>query len=139
MCYVDGVLVLLFFFSSRRRHTRCALVTGVQTCALPIYSGHSRIMGGRLPVNAGYGQTAPYARLHANLVRTRPRAQGAPARLKRVAARAMARDASAIEPTESGAASRISCSAKLWGGATATNRRPRQRTPSQPRPPRSLT
>src|SRR3546814_15315914 len=28
--------VVLFFFSSRRRHTRCALVTGVQTCALPI-------------------------------------------------------------------------------------------------------
>src|SRR3546814_17366840 len=28
--------VHLFFFSSRRRHTRCALVTGVQTCALPI-------------------------------------------------------------------------------------------------------
>src|SRR3546814_4447281 len=28
----------MFFFSSRRRHTRCALVTGVQTCALPIYS-----------------------------------------------------------------------------------------------------
>src|SRR3546814_14998392 len=27
---------VLFFFSSRRRHTRCALVTGVQTCALPI-------------------------------------------------------------------------------------------------------
>src|SRR3546814_7873754 len=30
MCFVS------FFFSSRRRHTRCALVTGVQTCALPI-------------------------------------------------------------------------------------------------------
>src|SRR3546814_6331903 len=29
--------MVLFFFSSRRRHTRCALVTGVQTCALPIY------------------------------------------------------------------------------------------------------
>src|SRR3546814_6308877 len=28
--------MLLFFFSSIRRHTRCALVTGVQTCALPI-------------------------------------------------------------------------------------------------------
>src|SRR3546814_135160 len=27
----------MFFFSSRRRHTSCALVTGVQTCALPIY------------------------------------------------------------------------------------------------------
>src|SRR3546814_11721966 len=26
-----------FFFSSRRRHTGCALVTGVQTCALPIF------------------------------------------------------------------------------------------------------
>src|SRR3546814_4406313 len=28
---------MIFFFSSRRRHTRCALVTGVQTCALPIF------------------------------------------------------------------------------------------------------
>src|SRR3546814_2244571 len=30
------MVVVCFFFSSRRRHTRCALVTGVQTCALPI-------------------------------------------------------------------------------------------------------
>src|SRR3546814_5485069 len=29
----------IFFFSSRRRHTICALVTGVQTCALPIWLG----------------------------------------------------------------------------------------------------
>src|SRR3546814_2485227 len=35
---VDCVDSFLFFFSSRRRHTRCALVTGVQTCALPIYT-----------------------------------------------------------------------------------------------------
>src|SRR3546814_8755901 len=39
--YVFVVVVPLmywvFFFSSRRRHTRCALVTGVQTCALPIF------------------------------------------------------------------------------------------------------
>src|SRR3546814_2076336 len=41
-------VVFVFFFSSRRRHTRCALVTGVQTCALPIskarvdrYNGHA--------------------------------------------------------------------------------------------------
>src|SRR3546814_9425646 len=33
---VFDILCDLFFFSSRRRHTRCALVTGVQTCALPI-------------------------------------------------------------------------------------------------------
>src|SRR3546814_2776092 len=37
-CYflVCGSRYVFFFFSSRRRHTRCALVTGVQTCALPI-------------------------------------------------------------------------------------------------------
>src|SRR3546814_11416263 len=34
--------MLFFFFSSRRRHTRCALVTGVQTCALPIYGAQTR-------------------------------------------------------------------------------------------------
>src|SRR3546814_7120921 len=31
-------MLCFFFFSSRRRHTSCSLVTGVQTCALPIYS-----------------------------------------------------------------------------------------------------
>src|SRR3546814_3967699 len=35
--HVCGCVFHFFFFSSRRRHTRCALVTGVQTCALPIY------------------------------------------------------------------------------------------------------
>src|SRR3546814_4944350 len=40
----------LFFFSSRRRHTRCALVTGVQTCALPIFTRQAR----RVPPD-GYG------------------------------------------------------------------------------------
>src|SRR3546814_9692028 len=35
-----------FFFSSRRRHTSCALVTGVQTCALPI-SGSAVARAGR--------------------------------------------------------------------------------------------
>src|SRR3546814_4027457 len=39
MCYVLvwSWCCCLFFFSSRRRHTICALVTGVQTCALPIF------------------------------------------------------------------------------------------------------
>src|SRR3546814_4707267 len=40
-CGIDVVILcvqwLLFFFSSRRRHTRCELVTGVQMCALPIW------------------------------------------------------------------------------------------------------
>src|SRR3546814_16802977 len=35
VCMFVGVIC--FFFSSRRRHTICALVTGVQTCALPIF------------------------------------------------------------------------------------------------------
>src|SRR3546814_2667418 len=37
LCYFS------FFFSSRRRHTRCALVTGVQTCALPIFRPGGRL------------------------------------------------------------------------------------------------
>src|SRR3546814_10786389 len=36
-CVLFVFLFCVFFFSSRRRHTRCALVTGVQTCALPIF------------------------------------------------------------------------------------------------------
>src|SRR3546814_8539051 len=37
LCYYTCFFVfVLFFFLSSRRHTRCALVTGVQTCALPI-------------------------------------------------------------------------------------------------------
>src|SRR3546814_16548754 len=35
--FINCRYLFLFFFSSRRRHTRCALVTGVQTCALPIF------------------------------------------------------------------------------------------------------
>src|SRR3546814_6460346 len=71
--------VYVFFFSSRRRHTRCALVTGVQTCALPIFTiarsgkspvifgrsadfakaadkviAHKRVRGGRVPLAPGY-------------------------------------------------------------------------------------
>src|SRR3546814_3806485 len=45
LLYMILFFVRLFstlFFSSRRRHTRCALVTGVQTCALPIYADAKR-------------------------------------------------------------------------------------------------
>src|SRR3546814_5726699 len=51
MCLVVAFLLchvfLCLFFSSRRRHTRCALVTGVQTCALPIswHGGESGVRG----------------------------------------------------------------------------------------------
>src|SRR3546814_19215138 len=36
----------LFFFSCRRRHTSCALVTGVQTCALPIFFHGNQFVNG---------------------------------------------------------------------------------------------
>src|SRR3546814_11990154 len=36
--------ICFVFFSSRRRHTRCALVTGVQTCALPIFSSTAPLL-----------------------------------------------------------------------------------------------
>src|SRR3546814_7935518 len=42
--------MLVFFFSSRRRHTSCALVTGVQTCALPI--SRARSIGRRTAILA---------------------------------------------------------------------------------------
>src|SRR3546814_15066800 len=44
--------MFLFFFSSRRRHTRCALVTGVQTCALPISDPESAAQLAALEKNA---------------------------------------------------------------------------------------
>src|SRR6184192_342760 len=40
------LFLVFFFFSSRRRHTRCRLVTGVQTCALPIFDGSYNIVDG---------------------------------------------------------------------------------------------
>src|SRR3546814_11253542 len=43
---LDLFLVTSFFFSSRRRHTRCALVTGVQTCALPILASKTNDTAG---------------------------------------------------------------------------------------------
>src|SRR3546814_9645918 len=45
-------LCCLLFFSSRRRHTRCALVTGVQTCALPISS--DALLQSRKPAMTGF-------------------------------------------------------------------------------------
>src|SRR3546814_12279225 len=60
MIQVVTVYITLFFFSSRRRHTRCALVTGVQTCALPIWlrlathlHGHDAVGADRAALRAG--------------------------------------------------------------------------------------
>src|SRR3546814_10437240 len=57
--FLCSFVCVLFFFSSRRRHTRCALVTGVQTCALPIYAA---IESARNAIN----NNAEYKIVHAN-------------------------------------------------------------------------
>src|SRR3546814_10363 len=58
----SSLFSILFFFSIRRRHTICALVTGVQTCALPISLSHlGNVPGKRLAVltnGAGTGMLA---------------------------------------------------------------------------------
>src|SRR3546814_5406893 len=58
---IVGCFLVVFFFSSRRRQTRCALVTGVQTCALPI-CGVSSALGGIL--NSTKGVAAESLRLN---------------------------------------------------------------------------
>src|SRR3546814_9644903 len=50
------VFVVCFFFSCRRGHTRCALVTGVQTCALPIFV--AQLLRARLVSTGGEGALA---------------------------------------------------------------------------------
>src|SRR3546814_8221107 len=42
--FVSLLCFLVFVFSSGRRHPRCALVTGVQTCALPIFTSNSQLL-----------------------------------------------------------------------------------------------
>src|SRR3546814_3487287 len=72
------VLYFLFFFSSRRRHTRCALVTGVQTCALPICPNDlaTRLSAGECEV---CGDTdGPFEMHHPNRLKDKPRDQMKP-------------------------------------------------------------
>src|SRR3546814_6563315 len=56
--YIGILGIWCFFFSSRRRHTRCALVTGVQTCALPIF-GFVRHPSAVAPAHPGAGTVVP--------------------------------------------------------------------------------
>src|SRR3546814_2143587 len=58
--FVVVYYICVFFFSSRRRHTSCALVTGVQTCALPILTAEltAFLDAGAPPVYVGFGSIA---------------------------------------------------------------------------------
>src|SRR3546814_10846616 len=57
-------LFISFFFSSRRRHTRCALGTGVQTCALPIYKPMQR----RIRPIHGPGDVSMFHRIEVDVI-----------------------------------------------------------------------
>src|SRR3546814_8346086 len=66
MIYLLEDCILYFFFSIRRRHTRCALVTGVQTCALPIsnradHAGRKHCADDRAGVSMSAAMTAELA------------------------------------------------------------------------------
>src|SRR3546814_4097120 len=86
-------LLSLFVFSSRRRHTRCALVTGVQTCALPIYPDHRQedapiALGAGDPhqlaaVGAALGGVAEIGCRHVSLSTHRPAAPRSRCRARR--------------------------------------------------------
>src|SRR3546814_18430218 len=80
---VAVMLLYDFFFSSRRRHTRCALVTGVQTCALPIcarwaYGGWTRRSSATATTTTPAGSRPCAARIRCRS-RTRPTELASPA------------------------------------------------------------
>src|SRR3546814_7322435 len=76
-------MCLFFFFSSRRRHTRCALVTGVQTCALPIlryslFSATVVVSDSEQPDRDTLGKQEPLRRLPPIGERQLPHGDGLP-------------------------------------------------------------
>src|SRR3546814_18984560 len=79
--------VLLFFFSSRRRHTRCALVTGVQTCALPISLPPRRDRAARPRAVGHEPGPAPADRRDRGFCRRRDPRVGKPARFATIGGR----------------------------------------------------
>src|SRR3546814_937180 len=63
LVFLDCTLGSFFFFSSRRRHTRCALVTGVQTCALPICARRRTRLRRRAALEPRRGRTRAWPSL----------------------------------------------------------------------------
>src|SRR3546814_18838769 len=72
-------MIHFFFFSSRRRHTRCALVTGVQTCALPICAAAAqRRRAALLPGEPRLAHAARHALVRGRRPGAHPRAHALP-------------------------------------------------------------
>src|SRR3546814_14424079 len=120
-------MLFIFFFSSRRRHTSCALVTGVQTCALPIFRGNrssaSTVPGGMsLQSTAGSPTPPPTARtttttggpaMHGD--DAQPEGAVAPANDNAPVLRTAAVDAALTRLAEAiGPIGRASCRERVW-------------------------
>src|SRR3546814_19451732 len=73
---------IFFFFSSRRRHTRCALVTGVQTCALPILADLARTTADIARGNVSIFAQMPVKLRHKRLTKAHNFRVGAAARVE---------------------------------------------------------
>src|SRR3546814_8781976 len=95
LCFIRLACFSVFFFSSRRRHTRCALVTGVQTCALPIspffrlrHRGRGARLCRRRHARAQFPRSARETRAPLSVQRTQGRRAGCrlPANRRRCAA-----------------------------------------------------
>src|SRR3546814_2243798 len=84
------LVFVCFCFSSRRRHTRCALVTGVQTCALPIW----------MIVGVGTGSTVAW--FIDALARIRHRIEGAVSSSEQSSARLRGQGIEVIELNNAG-------------------------------------
>src|SRR3546814_20487622 len=81
MLCIACALLWFFVFASRRRHTKCALVTGVQTCALPISPGDAQVVVDELVavvqrVAGDRGDGPSFARVAGQLVAGAPPGEG---------------------------------------------------------------
>src|SRR3546814_8313853 len=72
----ECIMCVRVFFSSRRRHTRCALVTGVQTCALPISPFAPVVPGKRASIAATSAPPGPCSRWTSASARSEERRVG---------------------------------------------------------------
>src|SRR3546814_9029470 len=113
--------MLLFFFSSRRRHTRCALVTGVQTCALPISPKLTFRAPGPPRPSRPYPSPASSARLTVNCIhalRLIPRRLAAASTFAPTGTskRGLPGDWRASPPCPASWASVAICAAFVWAG-----------------------
>src|SRR3546814_14715895 len=107
----------MFFFSSRRRHTICALVTGVQTCALPISPPSCLLFPQSRSQRRNLLRLQQLQRRHLRLADRRPSNLSSCAWKARRAAAYPIQSARATLPASSGRCASQQLSQKIFGSA----------------------